>query len=530
MKKITIFAVCLIGILQTKAQHYSKLNWTSWDKAPKELKDQFKQVMSMADQTVYENISGNEEANISQNTGLKIFVSVFDVDNDGKKEYAVLSEMDRSLNMGNYHIVYYKDIGRKQVRVTARDLNFEFTDKGILFNGRNLSPFIEYSSIKKVKQTVDKPATKESPAGAADKLNAKAGLLFKGVKCKLSIFDKNSIADASNLTLNKAKTKFIEEGDDNYAVSAYPVDMNEDGIEEVFVIQSGGFMFGNAGSYFDLFMKLSDGKYKSVASVIGIPAITKTTANGYPELFVGGPGMSMPIWRFNGREYKFNRDGKGDFKYTDVEQASAAYQLAVASGKGVINPSKELAPDKENASAQTPVKQQSDPAITLTPLAAYLFRNSTTRLSNAEKNDITSLTELVFSDTSNLDKKGRPKKEFQVYPVDFDKNGTEEIFIRVRTRNLIGIEENMYGIYVKDRSGRYKAAPANLGMGAKVILKNAAGFCDIIARGRNVNGNLTVWRWNGIAYSVVSQITASQALGLAKKSIEDFSEEYQQPH
>ena len=85
MKKITIFAVCLIGILQTKAQHYSKLNWTSWDKAPKELKDQFKQVMSMADQTVYENISGNEEANISQNTGLKIFVSVFDVDNDGKR-------------------------------------------------------------------------------------------------------------------------------------------------------------------------------------------------------------------------------------------------------------------------------------------------------------------------------------------------------------------------------------------------------------------------------------------------------------
>ena len=88
----------------------------------------------------------------------------------------------------------------------------------------------------------------------------------------------------------------------------------------------------------------------------------------------------------------------------------------------------------------------------------------------------------------------------------------------------------MYGIYVKDRSGRYKAAPANLGMGAKVILKNAAGFCDIIARGRNVNGNLTVWRWNGIAYSVVSQITASQALGFSQKSIEDFSEEYQQPH
>ena len=530
MKKITIFTVCLIGMLHAKSQHYSRLNWTSWDKASQELKNQFKQVMISADETAFENISGNEAANISQNTGLKIFVSVFDVDNDGKKEYAVLSELDRSMNMGNYHIMYYKDIGRKQVRNTARDLNFEFTDKGIIFNGKVLSPFVKYSSIKKVKPMVDKPATKESPAGAADKLSAKAGLLFKGVKSKLSIFDKNSIADASNLTLNKAKTKLIAEGDNGYAVSAYPLDMNEDGIEEVFIVQTGYITFGNTASYFDLFMKLSDNKYTSVASVVGIPAITKTRANGYPELFVGGPGMTMPIWRFNGREYKFNRDGKGDFKYTDVEQASAAYQQAVASGKGVINPAKELTPDKENPPSQMTVKQPNGPATSLTPLAAYLFRNSTTRLSNAEKNDITSLTELVFSDTSNLDKKGRPKKEFQVFPVDFDKNGTEEIFIRVKTRNLIGMEENTYGIYVKDRSGRYKAAPGNLGQGAKIILKNAEGFCDIIARSRNVNGNLVIWRWNGNIYSMISQITVSQAIGLTKKSIEDFSEEYQQPH
>ena len=50
-------------------------------------------------------------------------------------------------------------------------------------------------------------------------------------------FDKNSIADASNLTLNKAKTKFMGKGMITAAVSAYPVDMNEDGGEEVFVVQ-----------------------------------------------------------------------------------------------------------------------------------------------------------------------------------------------------------------------------------------------------------------------------------------------------
>lgn len=530
MKKITIFAFCLFGMLHTKAQPYSKLNWISWNKASQELKDQFRQVMSTADQTVYENISGNESANLSQNTGLKIFVSVFDADNDGKNEYAVLSEMDKSLNMGNYHIVYYKDIGRKQVRVSARDLNFEFTDKGILFNGKNLSPFVEYTSIKKVKQPIGKPANKEQAAVAADKLNTKAGLLFKGVKSRLSVFDRNVIADACNLTLNKAKTKFISEGDDGYTVGAYPVDMNEDGIEEVFIVQTGYLTFGNTASYFDLFMKISDSKYTSVASVIGVPAITRTIANGYPELYVGGPGMSMPIWRFSGREYKFNRNEKNNVKFTDAVEASAAYQLALASGKAAIIPAKDQSTPKENPAGQSSANQPDNQSASLTPLAAYLFRHSNTKLSNAEKNDITSMTELVFSDTSNLDKKGRPKKEFQVYPVDFDKNGTEEIFIRVRTRNLLGIEENMYGFYVKDKLGRYKGAPGNLGMGAKIILKNAEGFSDIVTRGQNANGNLTVWRWNGHTYAMVSQITVSQAMVLNKKSIEDFSDEYQQLH
>lgn len=524
MKKITLFAVCLLGILLTKAQHYNKLNWTSWDKASPELKNQFKQVMNTSDQTAYEVISRNEEFNVSDKTGLKIFVSVFDVDSDGKKEYAVLSEMDKSMNMGNYHISYYKDIGRKQVRVSSKDLNFEFTDKGILFNGRNLSPFVEYSSIKKVKQTVEKPAPKEHAAEAADKLSVQAALLFKGVKSRLSNSDKNTIANASNLTLNKAKTKFIAVGDNNYTANAYPVDMNEDGTEEVFIIQT-GITFGNTASYFDLFMKLSDGKYKTVASVIGVPAITRTVVNGYPELFVGGPGMSMPVWRFNGREYKFNRDDQGDFKFTDVTEASKTYQLAVASGKEVINPVKEQLPVKENPAPQSPGYQPNIPATSLTPLAEYLFRNSSTKLSNAEKNDITSLTELVFSDTSNLDKKGRPKKEFQVFPVDFDKNGTDEIFVRVRTRNLLGIEENLYAFYAKDRTGRYRAAPGNLGMGAKIILNNAGGFNEIIVRNTGSAGGFILWRWNGTAYKMAGQITASQALGLNKKSVEDFSGE-----
>ena len=70
------------------------------------------------------NISGNERPIFHKTPGLKIFVSVFDVDNDGKKGICRAVWNGQVAEHGEITIVYYKDIGRKQVRVTARDLNF----------------------------------------------------------------------------------------------------------------------------------------------------------------------------------------------------------------------------------------------------------------------------------------------------------------------------------------------------------------------------------------------------------------------
>ena len=236
-------------------------------------------------------------------------------------------------------------------------------------------------------------------------------------------------------------------------------------------------MFGNAGSYFDLFMKLSDGKYKASRQSLA------SQPSQRPRLTVIRNCLSAV------RAYRCRYGGltDGNISLTGTAKGISNAQMwnrqaPLPTSRGFRQRShqsfeKNLRRIKKTLLHKRLLKQQSDPAITLTPLAAYLFRNSTTRLSNAEKNDITSLTELVFRH-SNLDKRAG-QKEFQVYPVDFDKNGWR--ILSGENKKPVGIEENMWNLCKKTDRGVIKRHRLTLGMGAK-SLKNAAGFCDIIAR------------------------------------------------
>lgn len=164
----------------------------------------------------------------------------------------------------------------------------------------------------------------------------------------------------------------------------------------------------------------------------------------------------------------------------------------------------------------------------ISPLAYYLFKNTNSKLSAIDKNEITQLTELTTTDTSNLDKKGRPKKEFTVLPVDFNNDGVEEIFVRVTTKDIIGIPTTNYYFYLKDKSGQYRNAPGKIGRGLKILENKTSGYNDFIIQSEHPSqsqGSLEIWKWNGYNYSFSNYYNIVDALILKKKSVEDFSRE-----
>lgn len=158
-------------------------------------------------------------------------------------------------------------------------------------------------------------------------LNQSAALLFKGVKSKLTVVEKNYLAQKSKLTLSPNKKKFIlkDDPESDYEVSVYPVDLNKDGIEELFITEN-SFFFGQGGGPFTLYIKDLKGVYQVAASSSGIPMILKTISVGFPDLLVGGAGMELPIWQYNGKIYSYKKSTQDQsIKGTSLEDASAAY-------------------------------------------------------------------------------------------------------------------------------------------------------------------------------------------------------------
>lgn len=160
------------------------------------------------------------------------------------------------------------------------------------------------------------------------KLSPTAGILFKNVKTKLSVAEINNLLSKLNLSLSADRKSFIlkDDPESSYSVDALPVDLNKDGKEEIFILESSSF-FGNIGSQFSLFIKDNKGIYQSVVSSLGIPMILSTSNFGYPDLLIGSPGMEQPVWRYNGSNYLFYKRIKDDGKTisTDVYELSKSY-------------------------------------------------------------------------------------------------------------------------------------------------------------------------------------------------------------
>ncbi len=165
-----------------------------------------------------------------------------------------------------------------------------------------------------------------------------ADILFKNVKTKLTVVEKNSIATqlafipSGNKELPFALDK--DSKDYPFAAFVFPTDMNKDGKEEIFVLFGNGYTSGNTGSSIILYIKNVAGAYAPQLGFPGTaPEVLTTTNLGYPDLLVGGPGFEFPVLRWNGKTYNNHRLVKDKdyekLKKTSIEEYSKAYQETI---------------------------------------------------------------------------------------------------------------------------------------------------------------------------------------------------------
>lgn len=165
-----------------------------------------------------------------------------------------------------------------------------------------------------------------------------ANLLFKNVKTKLTVVEKNSIATTLAFVPsgNKHLPFALDKDSKDYPFTALvlPTDMNNDGKEEIFVLYGNTYTSGNAGSSIVLYIKNTAGVYASQLGFPGMaPDVLTTTNLGYPDLLVGGPGFEYPVFRWNGKVYNNHRVVKDKdyekLKKTSLEVYSKTYRETI---------------------------------------------------------------------------------------------------------------------------------------------------------------------------------------------------------
>lgn len=158
-------------------------------------------------------------------------------------------------------------------------------------------------------------------------------LLFKNVATKLTTADKIALYKQLGFMLSPDKKQFIMDKDGTdypFDAQVFPTDLNRDSTEEIFIVYGNSYTSGNAGSSVTAFIKNSAGIYKMNLGFPGLaPDVLAAVSKGYPDLLIGGPGMTFPVWRWNGTAYAHYRDIKDTdydkLKKRSLEDISKAY-------------------------------------------------------------------------------------------------------------------------------------------------------------------------------------------------------------
>jgi hypothetical protein len=168
----------------------------------------------------------------------------------------------------------------------------------------------------------------QTNTAAKPTLSEGAKVIFKNIKSKTTEAEKNFIYQKLQVKLAKDKKSFELEGQP-VEVQVLPADLNNDGIEEVFVTLASGALFGNTGQTVLLFLKDKAGKYLQQTEIVGgIPVILNTKNLGYVDIVIAGPGFEHPSFRWNGKDYRYYKAVKDESlanNSTDLTAFSKAY-------------------------------------------------------------------------------------------------------------------------------------------------------------------------------------------------------------
>lgn len=139
----------------------------------------------------------------------------------------------------------------------------------------------------------------DSPAAAA---------LFKQGESALSMWDRQRVADAfaEIFPLSSDGQQFEDPNCGDVMPEVTPVDLNRDGLFEVFALWGNTCTSGAAGRSLTLFVKDANGNYQSQ---LGFPAAgwreQQIDGQEWPDLMIGGPGFCHPAWTWKKDRYEF---------------------------------------------------------------------------------------------------------------------------------------------------------------------------------------------------------------------------------
>jgi len=120
--------------------------------------------------------------------------------------------------------------------------------------------------------------------------------------------DKQAVFDQMGLKYDEGNKQLAGLDDEDFSfpfsASVRIIDLNKDGLADAFVSLFNQSYFGQAGQE-TIFIKQKSGGFEKVAQVDGFCEILKSGVGAYPDLLVGGPGLTAPTIRWNGSNYKF---------------------------------------------------------------------------------------------------------------------------------------------------------------------------------------------------------------------------------
>ncbi len=131
-------------------------------------------------------------------------------------------------------------------------------------------------------------------------------LLFQGTKSKLTRQEKEQIYDKMEFRLSWDKKKIEQKFYGDVSPRVVIVDLNKDGVEEVFIDWGNIHTSGMTWRSVALFIKDRQGIYLKNLDFPGSYKILATQRNGFPDLLITGQGHCFAVWQWSGTRYEFN--------------------------------------------------------------------------------------------------------------------------------------------------------------------------------------------------------------------------------